>query len=341
MNSLNIQKLLFRWLTLRYRLLLAVTGGCLLFVALSFLSRIDVRPALYGAGLCAFLLLVWSVYDAGKFVHHSRQLSETLLNFRISIESLPEPTGPLEEDYQGLIRELYDDRASKISETEKNKSEMEDYYTLWVHQIKTPIAALRLLLRSDDLPGNAFSMEQELFKIEQYAEMVLQYLRLESLSYDLLFKEYSLYALMKQAVRKYSSAFIGRKLSLSLEEFDFTVITDEKWLTFILEQLLSNCIKYTFKGGLHIGMDPENNRTLLIADTGIGIKPEDIPRIFDRGFTGYNGRMDKTSTGIGLYLCKRVSDRLGHTIRVSSELNRGTQFRIYFPPRTESYKNER
>lgn len=332
MSKLNGVKLLLQWFAFRCVFLLAVTGGSLWFVVLSLLSHIDVRPSVYGAGLCLFLTLLWSVYDFISFMRKSRQLAHIRNHFQIAIDPLPDPSGSIEEQYQQLIRALYRDRTAKISETEKVRGEREDYYTLWVHQIKTPISALRLLLRSDDLPQNAFAMEQELFKIEQYSEMVLQYLRLESLSGDLLLKEYSLYALVKQAVRKYAYSFIGKKLSLSLKEFEFSVITDEKWLGFVLEQLLSNSVKYTFQGGVEIGMDPEDDRTLLIADTGIGIKSEDLPRVFDRGFTGYNGRMDRASTGIGLYLCKRVTDRLGVTLCVSSKLNAGTQYRIYFPP---------
>ncbi|WRS28298.1 sensor histidine kinase [Oscillospiraceae bacterium MB08-C2-2] len=336
MSRLNRGWLLGKWLACRYRLLLAILLGSSLFVALSLLSHIDFRPALYGAGLCLFLTLLWSIYDCLRFLQKCRQLQGILQNFRITAEAMPEPRSLPEETYQSLIRELYNDRTAQLAEHEKSKSEREDYYTLWVHQIKTPIAALRLLLQSDDLHGNVFAMEQELFKIEQYAEMVLQYLRLESLTCDLLLKDYSLYELVRQSVRKYSPAFIGKRLSLSLDEFDFPVITDEKWLCFVLEQLLSNCIKYTFKGGLRIEMDKVVPRTLLISDTGIGIKTEDIPRIFERGFTGYNGRMDKSSTGIGLYLCKRVTDRLGISLTVSSALGEGTQYRLYFPPNPDA-----
>ncbi|WMJ84690.1 sensor histidine kinase [Oscillospiraceae bacterium LTW-04] len=331
MRKLNGARLLLKWVACRSAFLLAVTGGSLLFVVLSLLSHIDVRPSLYGAGLCLFLTLLWSIYDFIRFFHKTNQLAHMINHFQVATGPLPDPSGYIEEQYQQLIRELYHDRAAKISETEKIKSEREDYYTLWVHQIKTPISALRLLLHSDELQNNTFAMEQELFKIEQYAEMVLQYLRLESLSCDLLLREYALYELVKQAVKKYAYAFIGKKLSLTLKEFEFSVITDEKWLSFVLEQLLSNSVKYTLNGGVQVGMDPENDRTLLISDTGIGIKAEDLPRVFDRGFTGYNGRMDKASTGIGLYLSKRVTDRLGVALSVSSKLNEGTQYRIYFP----------
>ena len=332
MSGHNGVRLLLKWLAFRYRLLLAVSGGCFLSILLSLLSHIDARPSVYAAGLCLFMAVLWSIYDFVKLSNKSKQLAHILHHLNLTLEPLPDATDFIEEQYQQVIRELNHALTAKIAEEEKIKGNREDYYTLWVHQIKTPISALRLLLQSDDLPKNAFAMEQELFKIEQYAEMVLQYLRLESLSCDLLLQEYSVYNLVKQAVKKYAGAFISRGLSLNLEKFGLFVITDEKWLCFVLEQLLSNSVKYTFKGGVNICMDPENDRTLLIADTGIGIREEDLPRVFDRGFTGYNGRMDRVSTGIGLYLCKRVTDRLGITLRITSKCNEGTQYRIYFPP---------
>lgn len=332
MSGHNGVGLLLKWFVFRVRLLLAVSGGCFLSVLLSLLSHIDARPSVYATGLCLFVLTLWSIYDFVQFSNKSRQLIHILHQLNLTLEPLPDPSDFIEEQYQQVIHEVYHVLTAKIAEEEKIKGNQEDYYTLWVHQIKTPISALRLLLQSDDLRKNAFAMEQELFKIEQYAEMVLQYLRLESLSSDLLLQEYSVYNLVKQSVKKYAGAFISRGLSLNLEKFSLFVVTDEKWLCFVLEQLLSNSVKYTFKGGVNICIDSENDRTLLITDTGIGIRDEDLPRVFDRGFTGYNGRMDRVSTGIGLYLCKRVTDRLGITLRITSKCNEGTQYHIYFPP---------
>jgi signal transduction histidine kinase len=138
--------------------------------------------------------------------------------------------------------------------------------------------------------------------------------------------EYDLYSLVKQTVRKYSILFINSGLSLQLEEFEVKVLTDEKWLGFVLEQIISNSIKYTRKGTISIYLEKSAQKILVIEDTGIGIRQEDLPRIFDRGFTGYNGRMDKKSTGIGLYLCKQIMNQLSHGIWVSSEDGKGTKF---------------
>ena len=208
---------------------------------------------------------------------------------------------------------------------------MADYYTMWTHQIKTPIAALRLLLQGEK------QQLEELFKIEQYAEMALHYARLDSISSDLLFQTQDVAAILRAAVRKYSILFIGSGLSFALEEFSLHEVTDEKWLSFVFEQILSNALKYTQDGAIQIyGLDRQGEKThgeaafIVIEDSGIGIREEDLPRIFERGFTGHNGRMDKRSTGIGLYLCRQILDRLSHTIRVESRMGQGTKVIVGF-----------
>jgi signal transduction histidine kinase len=168
----------------------------------------------------------------------------------------------------------------------------------------------------------------ELFKIEQYVDMVLQYLRIDSASTDYVLKKYSLDSIVRQAVRKYAKLFINKKICLDFSELNCEVLTDEKWLVFVVEQILSNSLKYTESGKISIYMDKEKNKTLVIEDTGIGIAEEDLPRVFEKGFTGYNGRTDKKSTGIGLYLCKRILTKLSHTISIESGIGHGTKVKI-------------
>ena len=214
------------------------------------------------------------------------------------------------------------ERAALALESRNRLQDMTDYYTLWAHQIKTPIAAMHLLLQEAPRP----ELEGELLKIEQYVEMVLGYLRLGSETTDYVFRKYDLDALLRQSLRKYARLFILKKISLDFQETGRTVLTDEKWLAFVLEQLLSNAVKYTPEGGrVRIYGDGE---TLVIADSGIGIQPEDLPRVFEKGFTGFNGREDKKSTGIGLYLCHQVLDRLNHGISISSRPGQGTLVRL-------------
>lgn len=174
-------------------------------------------------------------------------------------------------------------------------------------------------------------LDEELFRIEQYVEMVLYYQRLDSITSDFLFKKYDLRDIVNQAVKKHAMFFINSRLSFYMEEFSCSVVTDEKWLQFVIEQLLSNALKYTRRGGISIRIEETDETALLIIeDTGIGIRPEDLPRIFERGYTGYNGRLDKKSTGIGLYMCKKVLEKLSHTIKVTSEVGKGTQVAIGF-----------
>ena len=241
-----------------------------------------------------------------------------------------------------IIRKLEEERRRVLSKKEEKETEMKDYYTMWAHQIKTPIAALKLLLHKEELQSKmiTYSIMEELFKIEQYVEMVLQYLRLENMSSDLILKEYELKEIVNQVVKKYGVLFINRHLSFQLEEFQKKVLTDEKWLSLILEQLISNAVKYTPSGGISIYLEEGEHKIeegekrvdaiLVIKDTGIGIRKEDQPRIFEKGFTGYNGRMNKKSTGIGLYLCKQAADKLSHKIVMTSEIEKGTIMKIYF-----------
>lgn len=183
---------------------------------------------------------------------------------------------------------------------------------------------MNLLLQTEkeEHPVLVRELEMELFKIQQYVEMVLTYLRMEDMSADLSFAVCDLDTVIRQVVRKYSKMFILKKITLVYEPIQETVLTDEKWLSFVLEQLLSNALKYTENGSVHIY---KKGQILVVEDTGIGIREEDLPRIFERGFTGYNGRNDKKSTGIGLYLCKSVMDKLQHGLWLESEAGKGTR----------------
>ena len=202
---------------------------------------------------------------------------------------------------------------------------MIDYYTLWAHQIKTPISAMRLTLQSED-SDTARRLSSDLRRVEQYVEMVMVYLRLDSESTDFVIRTYDLDGIIRAAVRPFAGEFIGRRLQLHYEPLDYRAVTDEKWLGFVIGQVLSNALKYTSRGGITISM-PEHG-ILSIRDTGMGIAPEDLPRIFERGYTGCNGRTDRRSSGIGLYLCRRVCDALGHTITARSAPGEGTEIRI-------------
>lgn len=285
--------------------------------------RLPAEAVGYGALICAFFGIIFLALDYRGFCKRHWALSQDMAAV---LEYLPKPQNLLEEDYQRILLSLQEERRVQAEEKEEKYRELVDYYTVWVHQIKTPIAAMRLILQGEDTES-AQELAGELQRVEQYVEMVLCYLRLKSDSTDYMIKEYDLDDLLKQAVRKNASIFIRKKIRLEYEPLESRVVTDEKWLLFVIEQVLSNALKYTGPGGV-ISITLEKPRTLCIRDTGIGIAPEDLPRIFERGYTGYNGRRDKKASGIGMYLSKQICDNLGHQIFVTSTPGVGTEVRL-------------
>lgn len=238
--------------------------------------------------------------------------------------------GDLEALYRSMIAKMRQEKEELIFEDQKRYTEMMDYYGMWAHQIKTPIAAMRILVQSGmDREENEENqklfrqLQMELFKTEQYVEMVLSYLKIGDIAKNMVLERCDLGKVVRQAVKKYSRLFILQKLSLEMGEIAEIVLTDEKWLSFVVEQILSNALKYTKSGSVSIYLEQEG--VLVIKDTGIGISAEDLPRIMEKGYTGYNGRIDKRSTGIGLYLCKKVMDKLHHQLRIDSEDGKGTK----------------
>lgn len=303
--------------------LTAILLSFLVFYVVLFLYQVPTEAVFYGIVIVSVVELLFLRHGFEKFRRKKacvRDLAARIEN-GLELKDLPESEDALEEAYQELIEGLQNEKLKEKARSDEARRDMEEYYTLWAHQIKTPIAAMSLLLQEKDSPENS-ELSMELFQIEQYVEMVLQYLRLGSDSSDLLLKEYDLDECIRQAVRKYAKTFIRKKISLDFTETHVKVLTDEKWLVFVLEQLLSNALKYTKAGSIRI----YGERGLLyIEDTGIGITPEDLPRIFEKGYTGYNGRKDKKSTGIGLYLCKEILNRLSHTITITSTPGKGTR----------------
>ena len=219
------------------------------------------------------------------------------------------------------------DKKNRAIEEREKLNDLMDYYTLWAHQIKTPIAASSLLVGEIEDKKVKNQLEQELFKIESYVNIVLQYLRLESFHEDLVLKKENLEDLVKEIVKKCAIFFIQKGLSLHLHDLDRTIITDRKWFVVILEQVLSNSLKYTSQGGIEIYFQED---TLYIKDSGLGIQDADLLRVFERGFSGYNGRLTQQSSGLGLYLSKKIADELGHQISIASQVGQGTTVMISF-----------
>ena len=289
----------------------------LVFGIVFSLYDLEIEAIYYSVMLCSFIGLIYICINFINYYKKHIQLYKLQNEISISSENLPSPKTLMEEDYTNLILNLNKEYKTYISKSDIAKSDMIDYYTMWVHQIKTPISAMKLLIQTSESEISS-DLSSELFKIEQYVEMVLSYIRLGSNENDFVIKEYDLDNIVRQAIRKYAPLFIRKKINLDFQPTTYKVLTDEKWLVFVIEQLLSNAIKYTNKG--KISIYPLENKKLVIEDTGIGISKEDIPRIFDKGFTGYNGRTDKKATGLGLYLCKNILDKLSHKISIESEV---------------------
>lgn len=309
-------------------------ASVVIFAVVFLLSRVELKYIWYPALLCLCFCVIGGIHGYLKFRTHHKQLVHALGTIDVTLDNLPETKDLHEKDYQVLLAELNKRKNDKaVSEQQKSK-ELEEYLTIWSHQIKTPLTALQLTTESIEEPARAETKEQ-IFEIEQYVDMMLQYIRLRDNTADLVFQKYSLKGMVNQAVKYYSRVFISKKLSVKIEiDEELKVITDEKWFVFVLKQLLSNALKYTSQGSIEIRTKVADEQdatvSLLIKDTGIGIAKEDLPRIFERGYTGYNGRKDKKATGLGLYLTSQVLGILNHTIDIDSNVGEGTTVRIGF-----------
>lgn len=292
-------------------ILMIVVEG--VFASSYFLFDMPAVTVLYPLILSTSALIVAGVIDFVFTFNKHRKLTQN----EISASS-----DPIEKDYQEIIRKLKEEEEYSRQKATSDYNNMVEYYTVWAHQIKTPIASMRLQIQSEDTES-ARKLMGDLNRIESYVEMVLTFLRLDSDSTDYLIKEYDLDEIIRPAIRKFSREFILKKLKLEYEPIEFKTITDSKWLSFIIEQVISNAVKYTSEGFVRIYMSEPG--ILCIEDTGVGISEEDLPRIFENGYTGFNGREDKRASGIGLYLCKRISDNLGHKIYAESKVGEGTK----------------
>lgn len=277
----------------------------------------------YGAMFCLEVIGIILLIVVGILYNIPTEAIGYLVSITILIDLLVDWF--VYKKYQDELSLSADDFVENDEEDKKYQEvkEKEDFFVLWAHQIKTPIAALNLLFQSDEL--NISTCKQELFQIENYVELALSYLRFEGMSNDLVLSRYNLDKIVKAVVKKFATVFIHKHLSVDLQGLDIDILTDDKWLSLVLEQVISNSLKYTKEGGICIWAVEDESVEIHIKDTGIGIREEDLPRIFEKGFTGYNGRADKKASGIGLYLAKGICDKLGHEIKIYSKINEGTE----------------
>ena len=302
-----------------------------IFALVFSMYDIKLEAILYASMLCLTAGLLFEGVHLISYLRRHTEQQKRLQGLPVFYSELPSPRTLAEQDFQEMVQKLGEQYTAVTTDWQRQQKESLDYYSAWVHQIKTPISSMKMILQQEDTEENHL-LSAELFRIEQYTEMALQYLRLDSKTNDFVFQQYDLDSIIRQAIRKYAPQFILRKIRLIYEPVSMTILTDEKWMLFLLEQLLSNAIKYTPHGSVTISVTPE--KVLQVADTGIGIAPEDLPRIFEKGFTGYNGRADKKSTGLGLYLCQQAAKKISVSLSVTSEVGKGSVFSVHLdiPP---------
>lgn len=314
---------------IRNSLILIIMSMALMSMILA-LYRVPAEAIGYGMlviGTLIFLIIAGGYYWFRQKMRRLRALRNNIDEVEIETQ---EATTPIEEQYMQMIEVLQQRCRKQEKQSTKKLKNITEYYKMWAHQIKTPISAMSLMLQQEE-EIDVRPYQEQLFKIEQYVEMVLQYIRSESLETDLELRYYSLDEIVRGVLRKYSRLFIAKKLRIDYQGLDCKVLSDEKWLSFVIEQILSNAIKYTErqeqseKPEIRIYLQSEQSKILIIEDCGMGIRQEDLPRVFENGFTGFNGRANKKSTGIGLYLCKKIMNQLSHPIWIESKIGEGTK----------------
>lgn len=301
--------------------LIFVTSLFCLMIITFFLYDLPLEAVAYPIVLGILLGMGFLAFDYRRKLSRHRELLRMREFTAFLISDFPKAGTQAEKDLQQIILNICLQQRKFAEEMKQNHRETKNYYTMWVHQIKTPISAMGLQLQNEDTEFSR-KLSLELLRIEQYVDMVMAYARMDADTTDYVIMESDLDSIIRRSVRKFSDEFISRRISLDYQPTGLRVLTDEKWLAFVIEQVISNALKYTKEGSITIR--GTNFGQLMISDTGAGISPEDLPRIFEMGYTGYNGRMNKKASGIGLYLCRKICGNLGHGIQIESKIGYGT-----------------
>lgn len=306
--------------------------------------KVSMDNILYINVVAGFVFILYLTIEYFYFKKYYLDLKSIIDNeYEDIINRLPKPKNYDHIIYNKLLRKLYDEQNIKIEHLHEEKKESQDFINTWVHEVKTPIAVSRLIIENSSGRPNQEtldSLEEEMDKIDNYIEQALYYSKIDDFSNDYFMNEVNTGKLIKDVIKKHAKSFINKRIKLSMDKIDMDIMTDKKWTFFILDQILGNSLKYTNQEGeIKIIVEgDEREKRIIIEDNGIGIKEEDINRVFDKGFTGYNGRENYKSTGMGLYLAKKLAQKLGHYVTIDSVYGEYTKVILHFPKLIDYFK---
>ncbi|WP_448946429.1 sensor histidine kinase [Lachnoanaerobaculum sp.] len=294
---------LWSFLKSEYRIFITLLCTCLVFGGVFLFANLDMQYFILSLEIILFCMFIFLIKEWMNYVKEENILQE-MENIQIENKTL---------------------RNKMIEE----RNDLEEYFLLWIHQIKTPITVCNLILGKPDAD---YRLKEQIFYIEDYTNMAMNYLKLKTRASDMDICEADLDSIISGVIKKYSIIFIEKKIKLNYKKTEAKVVSDTKWLSILLEQVISNALKYTKSGEITILYDNKTNK-LTVKDTGIGIPSSDIKKIFDRGYSGFNGRLNEKSSGLGLYMVGKIALLLGITIEVKSEVNIGSEFSFIFKNR--------
>ena len=294
---------LWSFLKSEYRIFITLLCTCLVFGGVFLFANLDMQYFILSLEIILFCIFIFLIKEWMNYVKEENILQE-MENIQIENKAL---------------------RNKMIEE----RNDLEEYFLLWIHQIKTPITVCNLILGKPDAD---YRLKEQIFYIEDYTNMAMNYLKLKTRASDMDICEADLDSIISGVIKKYSIIFIEKKIKLNYKKTEAKVVSDTKWLSILLEQVISNALKYTKSGEITILYDKKINK-LTVKDTGIGIPSSDIKKIFDRGYSGFNGRLNEKSSGLGLYMVGKIALLLGITIEVESKVNIGSEFSFIFKNR--------
>ena len=284
--------------------------------------------------------MIFDFINQKKYYDNIIGICENLDKKYLLSEIIDKPKHLHEKIVYDLLKETNRSMRDNINYYKNMQNDYKEYIETWVHEIKTPIASTMLFIEnnSDTIP---FHIKSEIQKIEDYVEQVLYYSRSNDVNKDYIIKNFNLENIVRKVIRKNARDCISKKIAINVENINNIIYSDPKWVEFMINQIMVNSIKYSKSKNARININSvlnKNNIVLTITDNGVGIEEKDVPRVFEKGFTGENGREYPKSTGIGLYLCKKLCDKLGLNINLTSKKDEGTSVSIVFPVNNEIFK---